>query len=232
MSAGNTSLHRHPAPHRELWRRYRHYGAQQEFRVSVLLSLMLFAVSVVVNFYAGVYATESASNPVTDIVLSNIPVFDVDAFFVYGSLFLIAFVTLLCLAHPKRIPFTLRTLALLIIIRSVFISLTHIGPFPDQIALELGAVTNKFLFGGDLFFSNHTAIPFMLALVFWREHGLRYVFLLWSAFFATIALLGHLHYSIDVLSAYFITYSVFCMALWFFPKDRAVFLSDVPPEES
>lgn len=223
---GPDSLFRHPRPHRELLRRYRHYAAQQEFRVSVLLSIVLFAVSVVVNFYAGVYATERASNPVTDIILSNIPVFEVDWFFVYGSFFLIGFIALLCLAHPKRIPFTLHSLTLLILIRSVFISLTHIGPFPDQVALDLGAITSKFIFGGDLFFSNHTAIPFMMALVYWRHEWLRAIFVAWSVFFGSIALLGHLHYTIDVLSAFFITYTVFCIAVWLFPKDRAVFLAD------
>lgn len=226
MTEEHRALHRHPAPHRELIRRYRHYASQQKYRISFVLSVILFAASVVVNFYAGVYATERASNPVTDIILSNTPVFDVDTLFVYGSLLLIAFLTLLCFAHPKRVPFTLHTLTLLILIRSVFISLTHIGPFPDQVILDLGAVTSKFIFGGDLFFSNHTAIPFMMALVYWREKKLRIILIAWSIFFATIALLGHLHYTIDVLSAYFITYTIFCVALWLFPKDRALFLED------
>jgi hypothetical protein len=143
---------------------------------------------------------------------------------VYGAIALIVFITLLCLWHPIRIPFTLYALTLLIVIRSVFISLTHIGPFPDQIKLSLGTLTSKFLFGGDLFFSNHTAIPFLMALMYWHNKTLRIAFLTLSVFFGVIVLLGHLHYTIDVLSAFFITYGIYQMALWIFPRERVLFL--------
>ena len=134
MDAAHRSvpLHRHPHPHRELARRYRHYVAQQDFRVSVLLSVILFCASVAASFFAIQYATEHASNPVTDIILSNIPVFDVDGLFIYGTLALIAFIVLLLFAHPKRIPFSLHSLTLFFFIRSAFVMMTHIGPFPVE----------------------------------------------------------------------------------------------------
>src|SRR6185436_4245170 len=114
-------LHRHPAPHRELARRYREYAAQQNFRVSVVLSLCSFLLSVfVVQPYVVDFATEHASNPVTDIVLSNVPVYDVGNFFVYGMFLFITIITFLCLAHPKRIPFTLFALTLFVLIRCAF----------------------------------------------------------------------------------------------------------------
>jgi len=51
MSTGEPlPLHRHPRPHAELWRRYRHYAAQQEFRVSVLLGALLLAASLFVKW--------------------------------------------------------------------------------------------------------------------------------------------------------------------------------------
>lgn len=224
-----TPLHRHPKPHRELARRYRHYAAQQQFRVSVLLSVLLFAASVVVVFYAIAYATESASNSVSDIILSNTPIFDVDGLFVYGSLGLVGFITLLLLAHPKRIPFTLHAMALLYFIRAAFISMTHIGPFPIHLenTYNLGVIAGRFLFaGGDLFFSGHTALAFLLALVFWREKNIRYIFLAWSAYMGIIVLVGHYHYTIDVASAFFITYTIYCIAEWLFPKDRQLFYSE------
>ncbi len=231
MSA-STPLHRHSRPHREFARRYRHYAAQQKFRISVLLSVITFAASIVTIFYAIGYATESASNSVTDIVLSNTPAFDVDALFVYGTFLLAGFAVLLLVAHPKRIPFTLHALALFYFLRAGFISLTHLGPFPIQAdnSFNFGTVIGRVFTGSDLFFSGHVGVAFLMALIFWKERNLRSIFLAASVFFSVIVLLGHLHYSIDVASAFFITYGIYHIAEWLFPKDRAIFYSDVPAD--
>ena len=219
-------LHRHSRPHAELWRRYRHYGAQQEFRVSVLLSILTFVSSLVASFYAVGYATERASNSVTDIILSNTPALDVDNLFVYGTFSFITLGAVLLIAHPKRIPFALHTIALFYFIRAAFISLTHLGPFPESAidSFDFGSLVGRMFLGGDLFFSGHTGLAFLMALIFWRERNIRYLFLGASVYFGVIVLLGHLHYSIDVASAFFITYGIFHIAEWLFPKDRAVFL--------
>src|SRR3989338_7404509 len=224
----NTPLYRHPRPHAELLRRYRHYGAQQEFQMSALLSVLTFAASLVVVFYAIGYATESASNSVTDIVLSNIPQYDVYGLFVYGTVFFVLLGAALLVSHPKRIPFALHTMALFYFIRAGFISLTHLGPFTATAAnsFDFGAIMSSFFFGSDLFFSGHTGLAFLMALIFWKEKNIRYIFLVASVYFGTVVLLGHLHYSIDVASAFFIAYGIFHIAEWLFPKDRALFLAD------
>lgn len=214
--------------HREVMRRWKHYAAQQEFRLAVLSSCVWLVGAYVVMLFAIQFATDHASNSVTDIVLSNIPVFDVDGLFVYGTFLFVAFVFYLCVAHPKRIPFTFRSLALFWIIRAGFVTLTHIAPFAVQAPVDFGTTITSAFFGADLFFSGHTGAPFLLALIFWREAWLRYVFLASSVFFAVVVLLGHLHYSIDVASAYFITYTIFCICEWLFPRDRALFFTDVP----
>lgn len=221
----------HSKPHAEILRRHRVHWVQKSFQLSAGISILLYFLSVLVQVYAINYATESASNPVTDIILSNTPVFDVTWLFVYGMFALIGLIALLCITHPKRIPFTLYSLTLFTLIRSAFVSLTHLSPFPVQTAIDFGSTITRMFFGGDLFFSGHTGAPFLMALLFWREKGLRYLFLIWSVFFATIVLLGHLHYSIDVLSAYFITYTIYCIAEWAFPKARALFESDAPFQE-
>jgi hypothetical protein len=212
--------------HKELIGRYRSVLADQRFRVSTFLSIIALLASTVINYFAGTYATKEASNSVTDIILSNTHTYDVDGYFIYGALFLTLFITYLCFTHPKRIAFTVHSLTLFIIIRSVFVTLTHIGTFPSQIPLNLGSIASKFLFGGQLFFSGHTGIPFLMALIFWQEKKLRYIFLVWSVFFAIVVLLGHLHYTIDVFAAYFITYSIYHISLWLFPKDHAVLVAD------
>jgi membrane-associated phospholipid phosphatase len=82
---------------------------------------------------------------------------------------------------------------------------------------------SKISFGGDLFFSGHTGMPFLLALIFWEDKWTRFLFLGFSIMFGIVVLLAHLHYSIDVLSAFFITYTIFHLALYIFKKDRDMF---------
>lgn len=191
-----------------------------------LAALIFFAASLVAEYASTAYATKSASNSVTDIILSNTPAMDVSIFYVYGLVCLIVFITLLCLANPKQLPFMLSSLALFIFIRSGFVSLTHIATFPVQPPENFGATMQRIFFGSDLFFSGHTGVPYLFALIFWRDLALRYVFLVWSVFFAAVVLLGHLHYSIDVAAAYFITYTIFVIAQRLFSSAHAMFLAD------
>jgi hypothetical protein len=46
-----------------------------------------------------------------------------------------------------------------------------------------------------------------------------------TAFFGSVVLLGHYHYSIDVLAALFITHGVFQASCWLFARDYALFRS-------
>ncbi len=196
--------------------------SNKQFLSVFFLSLFFLAASLVVNFYAGMYATESASSSVTDIVLSNTRAYDLDGLFVYGTFFLIFFIVFISFQKPRRIPFVAKSVALFVVIRSVFISLTHLGPFPSQIIIH-SDILSKLTFGGDLFFSGHTGMPFLMALVFWQNKILRNIFLCFSLGFGVVVLLAHMHYTIDVLSAFFITYTIFHLAEYFFKKDRLLF---------
>ncbi len=225
-------LHKHPKPHKELARRYKTYYKDKDYRLAVLGSFLVFIASVMASLLAGHFANTRASNFASDIILSNIPVINVDLFFVYGTFFFVIFVVVLAFAHPRRVPYTLFALALFFFIRAGFVMMTHLAPFPDRAVSDFSITTRKYFFGSDLFFSGHTGAPFLLALVFWRDKTIRYVFLAWSVFFAVIVLLGHLHYTIDVASAYFITYTIFCIAELFFPEYRELFYSDMTDKET
>jgi membrane-associated phospholipid phosphatase len=225
------SLARDKNPLREWLRRVRHAFSQKGFFPSFVLSMLFVAIGFGVNLFAIQYATLSVSNSVTDIVLSNVPIFDIDGLFVYGTFLLIASVVIVLISHPKRIPFALYALGLFWIIRGGFTSLTHIAPYPTGMVSDFGTfITHLFLAGGDEFFSGHTGAPFLFALMFWRQPVLRTVFLLWSIFFGVVVLLAHLHYSIDVASAFFITYGVFYMAVWLFAPSWRLFCSDNEPD--
>ncbi len=192
--------------------------------MSLVVSVLLIIAGIVVSYFSIIYATGSASNSVTDIILSNIRVFDVDGFFIYGPLVFWFIILIYLLSEPRKIPFTFKTIALFLFIRSIFVSLTHIGPFPEHVQTSITGVFSILVGEGkDLFFSSHTGLPFLMALVFWNDKHMRYFSLISSFFFGAVVLLAHLHYSIDVFAAFFITYSIFHIALKFFQEDYNVF---------
>jgi hypothetical protein len=201
------------------------YLKSKTYTVAIIDGLILVGLALVANFYAGRFATFKAGNSVNDIVLSNIPVYDVHNIFIYGPIVMWAVLFVYCFNKPHQIPFILKSIALFILIRSTFVSLTHIGPFPDRLIIGLDSANwmQLFTFGGDLFFSAHTGLPFLLCLIFWKEKVLRILFFATSIFFGAIVLMGHLHYSIDVLSAFFITYTIYHMSKFLFKNDFAMF---------
>lgn len=205
--------------------KYITYFTNNDYLLSFLYSGLMIAGSLVITFYANLYATEKASNSVTDIVLDNIRVYDVDLLFLYGPILLWAFVVYILFNNPNRIPFTLKSVGLFAIVRSIFTILTHLAPFPTHTNVSLSGLMGYFTSGKDLFFSGHTGLPFLLALIFWDSKYLRIVFITASLMFAAVVLLGHLHYSIDVLSAFFITYTIYRIAETIFNKNRHDHLS-------
>jgi hypothetical protein len=187
--------------------------------LSSVVSILLLCVSLFISYFASVYAAKHASNYVTDIILSNIPVIDVDWTFIYGPFIMWGVVALLLLYRPRYIPFTLKSISFFLIVRAVFISLTHLGPYPSHIILDQESVIRFFTSDSDLFFSAHTGLPFLMALVFWESRIWRYIFIVTSIFFGVIVLLGHFHYTIDVAGAFFITHGIYRLAQLAFKKD-------------
>lgn len=207
---------------------YKTYFTDKKFIISFLGGLVLLTASLIIQFFVSGYTSRSASGYVTDIVLSNTRVYDVAGIFVWGTVILTFFCVFLVLRWPNYMPFVMKSIALFTFIRSIFVSLTHISPFPTRVIIDSAFFTretfNGIFTGNDLFFSGHTGIPFLLALIFWENIILRIIFLLFSIMFAIVVLLGHIHYSIDVLSAYFITFSIFNICKFLFKKDWQLFL--------
>ena len=203
--------------------RHKHYWAQKKYRESAIVGLVFFLVALVTNRYASFYATAQASNPVSDLLLDNIPVMrvewivnDVAAFVGFWMFFLVVW-------QPRRIPFALKATTLFILVRAAFMIFTHLAPFPTRVVLDPNDVFRTLTYGGDYFFSGHTGMPFLWALIYWQEKWARYFFLAAATLLSVSVIVGHLHYSIDVFAAFFITYGVFVMAQKFFPYAYNVF---------
>jgi len=61
-----------------------------------------------------------------------------------------------------------------------------------------------------MFFSGHTAMPF-LGFYLFRHSWLRYVYLVGAVVMGIVVLAMHLHYSVDVFAAFFMTYCSYQM---------------------
>lgn len=203
--------------HKNLW--------SQRNKRSLYLGLLLLGLSLVIQVGAGRYSARSTTHFVGDIFLDNLPTVDLDFIIVQGSLIVILFGGVLLALKPRYLLFALKAVPIFIVVRAFFISLTHIGIYPRQLVFDesIGSgLYNALNFQGNFFFSGHTGLPFLMALIFWRDKFWRWFFLSISVLFGTSALLAHVHYSIDVFAAPLMTYSIFVVAQRLFPEDYAL----------
>jgi hypothetical protein len=205
-------------------RLYRTLFGNRAYVRSVCEGAVFLAASTIAIFAAVTYATVHASNYVTDLVLSRVGPFNVRFLFIYGTFTAFAITASLLAWRPNRLPFALKAMALFLLVRAVFVTLTHMAPSPID-PEKPAPFFNSIFYGSDLFFSGHTGLPFLVALAFWHIPQWRMFYLALTAFFGSIVLLGHYHYSIDVLAALFITHGVFQMSCWLFGRDYALFRS-------
>ncbi len=201
--------------HKSLW-------SQRSFVVQVGGGMLLLVFGIFATYFANIYTTIRASNAVTDLILDNVPVVNVNFVFTDGAMIFVLFLAAVMLYEPKRIPFTVKSIAIFIVIRSVFVTLTHLAPPLGRSYVDPTDILYRISSGDDLFFSGHTGLPFLIAIILWEHKPLRYAFLTLTLISGTSVLLGHLHYSIDVFSALFITYGIFHISRWLFPEDYAL----------
>lgn len=193
---------------------------------SLVLALGLVIATSLLQKLADNYLIKLKGIPVSDLLLNLLPTLDIDFFIVQSALILTILTIFLLLYKPKYLIFGLKSYAVFTLIRNFFIILTHLGPSPQQLAfdhnmLNFGLYNILFNTTNDFFFSSHTGIPFLLALIFWPEKPWRYLFLAGSALLGASVLFARLHYSIDVFAAPFMTYSIFVLSKKIFPKDYA-----------
>lgn len=206
-------------------------------RHSFYVGLLLLAFALIIQIYAGHYSYRKASAAPSahDVLLDNLPTLNLNYVIVQGSFVAIAIAAYLLLRYPHHLLFGIKAIALFIVIRAMFMSLTTIGIYPEQTVFDGGTgvgIYNFFNFPGNFFFSGHTGSPLLIALIFWHERRVRRFFIGVSLLFAVSVIMAHVHYSIDVFAAPFMTYGIFRMSQWFFRDDYLVLLRDYKEDYS
>ncbi len=171
------------------------------------------------------YLAALPENPVPDRLLEAIPDFSqsfyhiLDFFatnyiYVFGSVFMIYCIVKI----PEKIPFILKTTFLLYFAKFIILPTTALT-FPE------GAIHETWdTIYNDLFFSGHTAFPFLLYLITRKDTKyLKYFFLFSTLTEATTVILMKIHYTIDVYAAPFIAFGVYSIAHNIFAKNYTAY---------
>jgi hypothetical protein len=173
-------------------------------------ALAFLAIAIVLNYMAGMYVTNSELPVgVPDIILSHLGPYDLSFIFIWGMLLATPLFFIYPLFfRPRQLPYWMCMFSFLVIVRAFFICLTALKTPVDAISLNPPLIFNSLFHINDQFFSGHAAIPFLGFLLADRK-SFKYFMLFLSILLGAVALLTHIHYSIDVFAAYFITYGVF-----------------------
>jgi len=175
----------------------------------IIVSLVLLIIALSIEIRAGNFVRyEVPAKEVGDLIISNIRPIDLTFIFVHYFSILFGFYFIYPLFfRVKILAKAISQFSLLVLVRSIFICLTHLQTPSDAIRVNYFWIFDTFGFENDMFFSGHTAIPFLGFLIY--DGWVRYLLLASSIIIGASALLMHRHYSIDVFAAFFITYAVF-----------------------
>lgn len=186
---------------------------ERKFRISFLSGIAILCAANFINLQASMFTSGRDALSVGDLILDNIPTVNLSLFYILGMYAVeITFVIYPIFFRPELAPFTAKMIGAFFIIRSFFIILTNLGApanFYNLPQLEDQWGIGRYFYLNDLFFSGHTGFPYLGALLFWQNKKLRWFLLCMSFAQAATVLLLHIHYSIDVFGAYFITYSIY-----------------------
>ena len=200
---------------------YKDFWTREHVR-SLVNGLILLALATIFQYYASAYVNRTPGNPAVDLFLSILPVVNLNFLIVEGALAAIALSVIFILAKPQYLLFTLKAGAIFIATRAMFIAVTHIGIYPGQINPDVGFFDRIYTGLGleaGFFFSGHTGLPLLMALILWNKKFWRYAYIILSVVFGIAVLFAHIHYTMDVLAAPYMTYGIFKMSQYFFPED-------------
>ncbi len=188
--------------------------ANRRFRISLLVTLVaLFTVLQVIIRVMDFMETQPGAR-IDDPILALLPPTDMTwplTFLIYSNLILLLWGNR---NHPKELLMAMQTYSLMIFARTVTLytfpleAPEGIIPLADPLVQwksEYSIVHTK-----DLFFSGHTATVFLCFLTT-VSRWMRVWFLIATVLVGFFVLLQHVHYTIDVLAAPFVSYLCYRM---------------------
>lgn len=192
------------------WRGHEHRLSAAAAAGAAFLFVCSFYVWSLVGQTMDAYVLPAGS----DAVLDRLPVWDLVPVLTVGWLLThTTFILLAVVYAPRRWAFLIANVGSLILTRTLFVALNPLGAPEGMLTLNasylLAPLRGVLAFENEFFFSGHTALPFLYALILWDWAWARRWFLGLSGVMAVSVLITRNHYTMDVLGAYFITYGVY-----------------------
>lgn len=151
-----------------------------------------------------------------DFIINNIPAYDVSipTFLIIWSMFLLFLYR--AIHEPQLLLLFLWGFIFLSLSRFISIYMLPLNP-PEQLIALKDPITNIFygkkhsFITKDLFYSGHTSTQFLMCLCFKRKTD-KILALISTILVGALVLIQHVHYSIDVIAAPFLTYLVYLLS--------------------
>lgn len=180
----------------------------------LIYAVCFLLIAVILDLSASHYVIQTETTEVNDLILDHIPPIDLNFIFVY-SWIIVCFLLLVypLFWNPSKLHQSIFHFSLLTIVRSAFITLTHLKTPVEAIPARFPWPFSFMAFENDMFFSGHTAMP-LIGFFLFKGEKIRWLFLAFSIISGATALIMHRHYSIDVFAAFFIAYGTFKVGEW------------------
>ena len=187
------------------------------FRVEAIGTPLLVVLAGALSGVVAIYVEARKGVPLPDPVLIRFGPWDL-TYVIFGTLWVCFCLAVFYLARePWRLLMVFQAGAIVVILRCITLMLVPLDPLPTIIPLTdpfvMHFVTRKMI-TRDLFFSGHVSVVFMLFLSA-RKRWLRMLLLLGSIIVGAGTVFQHVHYTIDVLVAPFMTYACWRMVYVF-----------------
>lgn len=192
-----------------------------EHRKRIYVAIFLVAVALTFHLLAGEYLQDYARFVTAhDLILDNFGPYNLSPIFIWGFLSVMTlYFGYSLIFDVEYLPYAMNMFSFFLAVRAFSVILTHLGPPPGAILTPFPGPLQSFNLANGFFFSAHTGIPFLGFLIYKnRNKILGYTMLALSVILAATVLLMHGHYSIDVFSAFFITYGVYVIGNKFVRK--------------
>ena len=162
-----------------------------------------------------------------DLILRHLPGVDVSALYWWGAAAFVAFAAVVSLARERpRLAYFARAYAVLVFSRACLMVLTPLHIPDGAISVDAGMIHDSIgkmvTVHHDLFFSMHTASPFLASLLF-RDRWASAICFAFALLMGATVLLLKTHYSLDVAGAFLVTYALYRLQRRFLePRVRAL----------